>query len=63
MGNEKKRLTCLLTITSNGEKLTPFVIFQGKKVSIINNEINKFIKDNKLNIITITQSHALIVLM
>jgi len=56
--NEKKRLTCLLTITSNGEKLTPFVIFQGKKESIINNEINKFIKGNKLIIITRMISHA-----
>jgi hypothetical protein len=54
----KKRLTCLLTITSNGQKLTPFAIFQGKKESNINNEINKFINDNNLNIITRTQSHA-----
>ena len=50
----KKRLTCILTITSNGEKLTPFVIFQGKKDNIIKNDLNKFIKDNKLNIITRT---------
>ena len=58
MGNEKKRLTCLLTIASNGEKLKPFVIFQGKKESNINNELNKFTRDNNINIITRTQIHA-----
>jgi hypothetical protein len=34
--------------TSNGQKSTPFVIFQGKKESNINNEIHKFINDNNL---------------
>ena len=31
-GKEKKKIICLLTITSNGDKLEPYVIFKGKKI-------------------------------
>ena len=50
----KKKISMSFNYYYNGEKLTSFFIFQGKKDNIINNEINKFIKDNKLNIITRT---------
>ena len=58
MGKEKKRLTCLLTITSNGGKLAPYVIFQGKKDNTLNKELNNYLELNNFNIIVRTQHNA-----
>ena len=59
-GKEKSRISCLLSITANGEKLAPFVIFKGQKGSIINKELVKFVESKKYNIIPRTQTNALI---
>ena len=58
MEKEKKGLTYLLTITSNGGKLPPYVIFQGKKDSTLNKELNNCSESNKFNIIVRTQHNA-----
>lgn len=55
---DKKRIAYLLSITASGDKLEPYVIFQGKKYSSINKELNKYVEINKLNIITRTKSRA-----
>ena len=57
---EKSRISCLLTITANGEKLVTFVIFKGKKGSTVNKEIIKFVESKKYNIIPRKQNRALI---
>ena len=57
-GKEKTRITALLTIYANGEKLMPYIIFKAKKDSIINNDLKKYIKERKFNIITTTQNNA-----
>ena len=57
-GKEKSRISCLLTITASGEKLSPFVIFKGQKGSTINKELVKFVESKKYNIIPRTQKRA-----
>ena len=51
-------MTCLLTIISNGGKSPPYVIFQGKKDSTLNKELNNYSESNKFNIIVRTQHNA-----
>ena len=36
----------------------PYIIFKAKKDSIINNDLKKYIKEIKFNIITTTQNNA-----
>ena len=36
----------------------PYIIFKAKKDSIINNDLKKYIKERKFNIITTTQNKA-----
>ena len=38
--------------------INPYIIFKGKKDSIINNDLKKYIKENKINIMTTTQCKA-----
>ena len=52
---EKYRVTCLLSITADGGKLKPFIIFKGKKDAVINKELEEFVKSKKYDIITKTQ--------
>ena len=57
-GKEKIRIACLLSISADGEKLKPFIIFKGKKRGIINKELDEFINIKKYEIITKTQTNS-----
>ena len=55
---EKYRVTCLLSITADGGKLKPFIIFKGKKDWVTNKELEEFVKSKKYDIITKTQGRG-----
>ena len=48
--NEEKRITVLLTICGDGSKLSPFIIFKGKKDKNIDEELkdNKYVSQGKI---------------
>ena len=46
---EKIRITCILAICADGDKLSPYIIFKGKKLTALNKlKNNKYIMNNKI---------------
>ena len=58
LGRETARLTVLLSISSKGTKLKPFIIFKGKEETRLYNNLQKFEKVQKGSLVIYTQDNA-----
>ena len=49
-GKEKNRISCILTIAANGNKLSPFIVFKGEKNKKLKSELMNLpdIKNKKI---------------
>ena len=46
---EKIRITCILAVCADGDKLSPYIIFKGKNITALNIlKSNKYIMNNKI---------------
>ena len=57
-GNEKKRISVLLTIVGDGTKFEPVLIFKGKKGEIIEKEIKSNIHLLRKDIFALVQENS-----
>lgn len=58
LGRETARLTVLLSITANGNKLKPFIIFKGKEETMLYNNLQNFKQVLDGSIVIYTQDNA-----
>ena len=57
-GNEDKKISALLSITADGRKLPPFLIFKGKEDKIIEKELSSNYHVKKKNIFAVCQNRG-----